>query len=102
MRIGECEGACSVRVRRNEALAKLGQNDFKRFAKAVEDPDALLEGNDAFDALDIGLGGAFHAVGEGKVGLCVVGMDEEGGAAGYVRLKQVHPCRRRPRILTTM
>ncbi len=90
MRVREGERAGGVGVRRDETLAKLGQDDFEGLAEAVEDANALFERNDAFDALDVGLGGALHAFGEGEVGLCVVGMDEEGGAAADVGLEQVH------------
>ena len=90
--IRQREGAGGVGVGRDEALAELGQDDLERFAEAVEDADALLEGHDAFDALDVGLGGTLHAFGEGKVGLCVVGVDEEGGAAGDVGLQEMHAC----------
>ncbi len=82
VRVRERERAGGVGVRCDEALAKLGQDDFERLAEAVEDADALFERDDAFDAFDVGLGGAGHAFGEGKVGLGIVGMDEEGGAAG--------------------
>ncbi len=90
LRVRESKRAGGVGVRRDEAFAELGQDDFERLAEAVEDADALLEGNDAFDAFDVGLGGALHAFGEGEVGLGVVGMNEEGGAAADVGLEQVH------------
>ena len=82
VRVREREGARGVGVRRDEAFAELGQDDFERLAEAVEDADAVFERDDAFDAFDVGLGGALHAFGEGEVGLGVVGVDEEGGAAG--------------------
>ena len=90
VRIREGERAGGVGVRRDEAFAKLGQDDFEGLAEAVEDANALFERNYAFDAFDVGLGGALHAFGEGEVGLGVVGMDEEGGATAYVGLEKVH------------
>ena len=90
LRVRERERARGVGVRRDEAFAQLGQDHFERLAEAVQDADAVLQRDDAFDAFDVGLGGARHAFGEGEVGLGVVGMNEEGGAAGYVGLEQMH------------
>ena len=56
LRVGEGEGAGGVGVRRDEAFAKLGQDDFEGLAETVEDADALFERDDAFDAFDVGLG----------------------------------------------
>ena len=48
--VREGEGAGRVGVGRDEAFAELGEDDFEGFAEAVEDADALLERDDAFDA----------------------------------------------------
>ena len=69
------------------AFAQLGQDGFERGAEAVEHADAVLQAHDAFAAglRAGGLGGI-----EGELGLRVVRMHEEGGAAIDVALQQAH------------
>ncbi len=86
-RILERQGACDASVGRDVALAQLGQNGLERCAEAVEHADAILQPHDSFAAglRSGGLGGI-----EGELGLRVVRMDEEGGAAIDVALEQAH------------
>ncbi len=86
-RIFECERARGAGVGRDVALAQLGQDGFERCAEAVEHADAVLQAHDAFAAglRAGGLGGI-----EGELGLRIVRMDEEGGAAIDIALQQAH------------
>ena len=87
--IREGEGAGGVGVRRDKTFAELGQDDFEGLAEAVEHADALLEGTTPSRPSML-VWAALCILGEGEVGLGIVGMDEEGGAAADVGLEEVH------------
>ncbi len=85
IRIFQRESAAYFGVGHDVAVAEFRQDDFQRFAKAVEHTNAVLEGNDG-----IGVGDVMHRLVEveGKLRLRILGMNEEGGAAIDVGTQQ--------------
>ena len=84
VRVFERERASGLGVGRDEAVAQLGQDDLERFAEAVADARCSRSGEPGPRAA--GASRRAHAVGEGELGLRVVGVDEEGRAAGDIVL----------------
>ena len=100
MGVREGEGAGRVGVGRDEAFAELGEDDFERLPKPSRTRTTLLAGMTPSMPSVLVSGGALHAFGEGEVGLGVVGVNEEGGAARSSGVLEEYVCqrRRRPRI----
>ncbi len=78
VRIFESQAARDVGFGDDISVAQLGQDDFQRFAKAVEHANRALERDDLRRGRRAVRG---FIENEREFGLRVFGMDEEGGAA---------------------
>ena len=84
VRVFKGQFASDGRIGRDIAVSQLGQDDFERFSKAVQDPNTARERYDGITCR-----GTLCALIDRKRKLClrIIGVDQEGGSAVGVALE---------------